>query len=295
MPRLLPLLLSFIAASAIARELPPMADIHLHWKWNQKEVTGVEQAISALDENGVELAVVIGTPPELALELSDADPRRIIPIWSPYRLPGHWSSWHRDPELLVNARRALEHGYRGIGELHMIGGFISDWRKPSISGLFSLAAEYDVPVLVHTEFSRADYLIGFCRGHPKTRFLLAHAGSLLKADEVRRALLACPNLWLELSARDPWRHVRFPIADRQGHLLPEWRQLVLDFADRTMTGSDPVWPVDRLNAWDEPDTGWREIGRFLDFHRGWIEDLPEAVREPIRIGNARRLFGAIRH
>ncbi len=275
---------------ATADQLAPLADIHLHWKWNQKEVTGPQQAIDILRQNGVELAVVIGTPPRLALELESLAPELVIPLYGVYRIPGDWSSWFRDPELLERAREALSSGdYRGIGELHMIGGFISDWKHPNISGLFHLAAEFDVPVLVHTEFSRANYLIGFCQAHPKTRFLWAHAGSILPPGEVKRALDACPNLWVELSARDPWRHLARRI-DQEGALKPEWRDLVIAYADRFMVGSDPVWPVEQLNPWDEPDTGWQELPRFLAFHRRWIDQLPEEVANKVRLQNAVEFF-----
>jgi predicted TIM-barrel fold metal-dependent hydrolase len=96
---------------------------------------------------------------------------------------------------------------------------------------------------------------------------------------------------MELAARDPWRYVGQPITGADGRLLPAWRRLVLKYADRTVIGSDPVWPVDRGSGWDEPDTGWREIDRFLDFHRRWLADLPPEAARAIRLDNARRLFG----
>jgi hypothetical protein len=267
-----------------------LADVHLHWKWNQKEVTTAEQAIDILRKNGVVLAVVTGTPPELALELQRLAPQWVVPIYGVYQGAIDWSNWYRDPGLIARVREALAAGdYRGIGELHMIGGFISDWKNPTISGLFELAAEYDVPVLVHTEFSRADYLIGFCQAHPQTRFLWAHAGSILPPAEVERALQRCPNLWVELSARDPWRHVARRI-DEEGTLKPAWRDLVLAYADRFMIGSDPVWPVERLNPWDEADTGWQELRRFLGFHRQWLNKLPEEIADKVRLRNAKAFF-----
>ncbi|MCU7809770.1 MAG: amidohydrolase [Candidatus Thiodiazotropha sp. (ex Notomyrtea botanica)] len=268
----------------------PLADVHLHWKWNQKEVTTPAQAIEILKHNGVSLAVVTGTPPELALELEALAPDRVVPIYGIYRISEEWSTWHRDPTLVGRVRQALASGqYQGVGEVHMIGGFISDWKNPVITELFQLAAEFDVPVLVHTEFSRANYLIGFCQAHPKTRFLWAHAGSILPPEEVARGLDACNNLWVELSARDPWRHVARQIDD-DGSLKPEWRKLVVDYADRFMIGSDTVWPVERLNPWDEPDTGWQELPRFLSFHRGWLDELPIDIANNIRFENARMLF-----
>lgn len=271
--------------------LEPLADVHLHWKWNQKEITNAEQAVDLLRKNQIELAVVIGTPPELALELHALAPDRVIPIYGIYRIPEEWSSWHQDPQLLERTRKALQSGrYKGIGEIHMIGGFISDWRNPVISGLFELAAEFDLPVLVHTEFSRANYLIDFCQVHANTRFLWAHAGSILQPNEVKRALNTCPNLWVDLSARDPWRHLARRI-DKDGTLKPEWRELLMEFSDRFMIGSDTVWPVDRLNPWDEPDSGWEKLPQFIAFHRGWLAELPNDVANKIRVDNARHFFG----
>ncbi len=288
---LLTVTLTSLALQAEAGQAQPIADVHLHWKWNQKEVTTAEQAIEALNAQRVELAVVTGTPPELALELADLAPQKVVPIYGLYRIPGDWSRWYHDPNLLDRARAALETGrYRGIGEVHMIGGFVADWRTPVIRGLFELAAEYRVPVLVHTEFSRAKYMLGVCRAHPETRLLWAHAGSALPPSEVEKVLQACPNVAVELSARDPWRHVARQIGDEAGRLRPEWRKLVLDYADRFMVGSDPVWPVEQLDAWDQADTGWQEIGRFLDFHRGWMAHLPADVAERVRLRNAQLFF-----
>ena len=268
----------------------PLADVHLHWKWNQKEITTSEQAIEILRENRVALAVVIGTPPELALELTEKAPDMVVPLYGIYRIPEEWSQWHHDPEILKRTRKALRSGlYKGIGEIHMIGGFISDWKNPIISGLFNLAAEFNVPVMVHSEFSRANYVIGFCTAHSETRFLWAHAGSILPPSEVARALETCSNLWVELSARDPWRHLSHQITDK-GILEPAWRKLLIDYADRFMIGSDTVWPVEQLNPWDEPDTGWQELGRFLSFHRSWLAALPVETARKIRLENARLFF-----
>ncbi len=270
---------------------PPLADIHLHWKWNQKEVTSPQAAIGILRQENVGLAVVTGTPPELALELHELAPETVVPIYGLYRIPGEWSTWHHDDGLLRRVRKALASGeYRGIGEVHMIGGFISHWKNPVIAGLFELAAEFDVPVLIHTEFSRANYTLAMCQAFPNTRFLWAHAGSMLSPAEVERVLDGCPNVQAELSARDPWRHRGNPIVDEQGELKAEWRALIVQHADRFMVGSDPVWPVEQLNPWDEPDTGWQELHRFLSFHRNWLDTLPADKAKAIRWDNAQRFF-----
>lgn len=281
------------AAGARADEVAnaPFADVHQHYKWNQTEVTSAETVTALLRQQGIGLAVVTGTPPELALELASAAPDVIVPIYGIYRTSGEWSNWPYDEGLLARVRTALETGgYRGIGEVHMIGGFVPRWDHPTIAGLFTLAAEFDAPVLLHTEFSRANYLIGICKAYPDTRFLWAHAGTMVPPAEVDRALGECPNVWVELSARDPWRYVHSPIADENHQLLPEWRRVVITWQDRFMVGSDPVWPVEQLDAWDTPDTGWQEMHRFVGFHRQWLAGLPAEAAEKIRWRNALSFF-----
>lgn len=287
---------ALLVAAAGAEPLP-LADLHLHYKATQREATTPAQALQALRGHGVVLGVVVGTPPGLALELVRAARRpggpRLVAFYGPYREPGDWSRWTRDRALPARVRAALASGdYHGVGELHFIGGFAPRWDTPVIRGVLEAAAEFGVPALVHTEFSRADYMLGLCRGHPDLILLWAHAGAILPPVEVERVMAACPNVWLELSARDPWRYVNHPITGDDGRLLPDWRALVLRHAERVVIGSDPVWPVERMDGWDEPDTGWRELGRFLAFHRRWLDDLPPETARAIGLDNARRLFGA---
>lgn len=50
------------SALGAADRTMPVADAHLHYKWNQAEVTSPEEAVAALKANNVALAVVTGTP-----------------------------------------------------------------------------------------------------------------------------------------------------------------------------------------------------------------------------------------
>jgi hypothetical protein len=270
---------------------PPLADVHVHYKWSQEDVTSPRQAVDTLVDQDIALAVVIGMPAEYALRLQQLAPGVVIPIWSPYRTPADWSRWAFDKTVPARARQALESGrYRGIGELHLIGGFTPDARSAVIGELAQLAAEHAVPLLLHTEFSKPDYLENLCRAWPDTRILWAHAGALLSPSQVAGVLRACPNVLVELSARDPWRFVNNPITDSDGALLPAWRSLLESFPDRFMVGSDPVWPVEQLDSWDQDDTGWREYGRFIAFHRQWIERLPPELAARVRLENALHVF-----
>jgi hypothetical protein len=66
---------------------------------------------------------------------------------------------------------------------------------------------------------------------------------------------------------------------------------LLRYPERFMLGSDPVWPVDRMDQWDQADTGWQELGRFWGFHREWLQQLPPAVARKISCENAVAFFG----
>lgn len=272
---------------------PSIFDVHLHYTWSQAEVTSPEQAIRTLEDQGIGKAVVIGTPPELALALNRRAPQRIIPLFGPYRAGGEKLSWQYREALVDEARTALASGaYRGIGELHLIGGMATHWRRsPVFAGLLQLAREFDVPLMLHTEFNTNGPTLEICGGNPGVRILLAHAGAVLPPEQVAGVLRRCPNIWMDLAARDPWRYIGNPITDDDGKLLPDWERLILAFPKRFMIGADTVWPVDRASSWDVADTGWQELGRFIAFHRRWTGFLPADIARDLRWNNAADFFG----
>lgn len=269
----------------------PVADTHLHYTWSQAELVSPEQAVAILRRNGVELAVVSGLPPELALRLAEAGGDWIRPIFGVYLDALGRETWYRDDRALQAARVALASGrYHGIGEVHLHAGLPPARDNPRLEGLITLAGEYQVPFLIHTDTSNYRYFLPICRKFPQTRFQWAHAGGILPAAQVAALLEACPNVWAELSARDPWRHVSAPITSADGRLLPEWEALVRTYPTRILIGSDPVWPVARRDSWDQPDSGWLRLDDFLGFHRGWSAALPSPLRQQILRENARALY-----
>ena len=64
-------------------------------------------------------------------------------------------------------------------------------------------------------------------------------------------------------------------------MLPEWRALVIEYPDRFVTGTDPVWKVTRTQSWDEADDGWDYFEQLIAWHRTWLADLPADVRRKI--------------
>jgi hypothetical protein len=285
-----------LSLSLAAQAQYPVADMHLHYKWTQQDVTSAAAALDILVQEKIVMGVVIGTPAKLALELQTRAPERIVPIFSPYQQGGDWHRWVYNHATVERTRAALTSGrYQGIGELHLVGGFAPPFEKAVIlKQLLTLAEEFAVPIMLHTEFSTADYMLAVCRQFPDTRIVWAHSGAILEPDAVGRVLETCGNVLGGLAARDPWRFVNNPITGEDGVLLPAWKALLLKYPKRFMVGSDPVWPVEQLDRWDESDSGWQELGRFWKFHRSWLVQLPDDVARQIGCENAVAMFAKLK-
>ena len=275
--------------SFTCRAEEPFADIHIHFNWDQKEIIGAPEIIEKLRAGNVEFAVVAGTPSALALELKKAGGDLIVPLFSPYTHELGKQDWFLDERTVRLAAEGLgKKQYRGIGEVHFMAGF----RPATDNGIFlqlmQLARIHAVPVLIHIDSANEKMFLNICRKYPRLKLLFAHAGGNLGPRHIRQVIEQCDNAMIEFSARDPWRYGGLTGDD--GRLLPAWRELVIEYPDRFMTGTDPVWKVTRTQSWDQADDGWDYFEQLLAYHRKWIEDLPQTVRQKIRIDNARRFF-----
>ena len=263
----------------------PLADVHLHFNWDHRELISADAVIAQLKRQSVQLGVVFSTPSELARELHAADPRRIIPLFSPYTTPTARHTWFGDADLPGKVRAALASGvYRGIGEVHLLPGIGPRRDNPVLLQLLALAAEFHVPFVIHTEAASHRYFLRLCQRFPGVRFQWAHAGGVLGPAELAPLLDACPNVWLELSARDPWHYGNF--ADTDGTLSPAWRAFLIRYQRRILLGSDPVWNAHQIDRWWEADEGWQHYAQLIAFHRRWLATLPPSVAERIRFTNA---------
>ncbi|WP_455210946.1 amidohydrolase family protein [Kaarinaea lacus] len=270
----------------------PFSDIHIHFNWDQKEIISARQIVEKIKKQNVALTVVSSTPSSLALELHAADKQRIVPFFSPYITASSRRDWYKDENVLRQAEQGLANKeYVGIGELHLWAGALPRTDNAVFQGLLDLAEKYQVPFLIHTEAADHRFFLPICQSRPKVRFLWAHAGGTLSADQVKLILQQCENVWVELSARDPWRYNT--LVDDNQKLLPGWLALCEAYPDRFMTGTDPVWSVRKGQRWDAADDGWDHFEQLLQFHRNWLAQLPPPVEEKIRFSNAKRfLFGA---
>ncbi len=282
-----------IAAVAPCAAGEPFADIHVHFNWDQKEIIGADEIVARLRRANVAFAVVTSTPAALALELKQAGGDLIVPFFSPYTHELGRQDWYLDANVVRLAEAGLRDGlYRGIGEVHFMAGFRPRIENPVFARLMRLAQRFDVPALIHVDAANETPFVRICEAYPELKIVFAHAGGNLTADHVRRVIERCANVTIEFSARDPWRYGGLTGAD--GRLLPEWRDLVIAYPERFVTGTDPVWKVTRTQTWDQADDGWDYFAQLLSYHRRWIDDLPKPVRDRVRLENARRLLACDR-
>lgn len=276
---------------ALAETLPPLADVHVHYKWSQAEVTTPQQAIEAMQRNGVSLAIIFGTPPEIVLDVKTSDGLEIIHFFQPYIHPflkPHWFLNKRAPDAV---RTALASGqYRGVGEIHISDGIGPRMDNENFNSILQIAAEFSAPVNIHTNSSSPRYMNRICSKHTKTQFIWAHAGGL-QADGIEKVLSHCNNVWVEFSARDHLKSVGgIPVAHKDGRLYEGWLPVMERYSDKFMVGSDPIWPITEIDSWHTDDTGWQTVDEVYAYHRRWLNTLPSELANKIRYKNARAIF-----
>ena len=267
-----------------AAEAPlPLVDLHIHYNaWVAADLPP-EAAVRRLREHGAIGGVVSSTPTINALRLSAKAPAGFLPFFRPYLTEGHRGKWQQDPAVLTDAEAGLKGGqYRGIGEVHLSAANVgADAGNTILRGLLDLARRHRVPVQVHVDAAEIPVLRALLTAFPEVPVIWAHAGSTAEPDQVEAVLAAHPNVWVEFSARDPYRYGSIaPLVDTSGRLLPAWASLALRFRDRLMVGSD----TGTLGDWDR-------LGELYAFHRRWLTGLPRDVAEAIAFRNAARLLG----
>ncbi len=267
-------------------------DIHIHYNFTQEEVTSKNQAIKILKKHQVVLAVVSSEPTNYALKIANLNKKLIIPFASPYYKPGIKLHWYYDKNLLTKMRVLLATGqYKGIGEVHLTAGIGPRPNNKNMLGLLNLAREFKLPFLIHTDSSDPKYMQVFCAAYPSVRFIWAHAGGILGTKRLTQVMNACPNVWLDMAARDPWRYGL--LTDNNNKLLPGWREFFIKYQNRIMTGTDPVWNAHQAYKWYEADEGWNHYTKLINFHRNWMKQLPLEVEKKIRLTNTLKFFNKL--
>lgn len=190
-------------------------------------------------------------------------------------------------EALVRLEADLRAGkFKGIGEVHP-NTAISDPKRgrhfpadsPLMQHLCKLSATYKVPLSAHMDATEQS--VGEMeRLLPSSRnciWMWAHAGHFAQPPLLRRLLQTHPNLYLEFSQRvGPSLYA--DRIDDDGELRSGWKELLEDFQDRVVIGTDRVKPS--LNAYSRVIGLWRQVFSQLS---------PKAAAK-IAHGNSERLL-----
>ncbi len=236
-----------------------------------------EELLGEMDASGVERAVLCPFPwttpsccaenNDYLLETARAHPDRFIPF--AVINPAHGG------EALAEARRCLEAGARGLGELHAQPQGFDLLDEALLAPVVELAMEYDAPLLIHVNEPvghvypgkgpvTPEVIYRFVLAFPDVKLILPHWGGGLPFYELMPEVAeACRNVWYD-SAASPFLY----------------RPSIYRLA------SEAAGPHKILFATDYPLLPYPRT--LADAAEGMGDD---PAREAIMGGNAARLFG----
>jgi hypothetical protein len=244
----------------------PVFDAHIHYSYDVWDAISPSDAISRLRALGIQRAMVSSTDDEGTQRLYQADPDFVVPVLRPYRYLGRQQSWMYDETVIPYIKERLEkYRYAAIGEFHLEG---KQAQTPVMREIVRLAKQYGLMLHVHSD-ARAIKCI--FEQDPDARILWAHAG-FEDHMEIRELLGEQANLWADLS-------FRYDIIS-EGTMMPPWKQLLVDYADRFLLGLDTYEPL-----------RWLEISEAMQWQRELLAVFPDDVARKIAYENGERITG----
>ena len=122
---------------------------------------------------------------------------------------------------------------------------------PSCAAWCELAKERKIFLHAHSDVDAVERIF---KQDPGARVLWAHSG-FDQPDNVRALLAKHKMLWADLAYRNDYAP--------GGRLDPAWRQLIIDFPDRFMVGTDTPSPE-----------RWYYVVEHAAFSRNWLAEPP---------------------
>ncbi|WP_437882407.1 amidohydrolase family protein [Pseudomonas sp. LRF_L74] len=299
------------------------SDAHLHYVDFFQESDGMRPLLQAMDAGRIEHAMISGIP--VAKKWHEDEPKRpryyagddagaywysatdsivaaavkALPGTQRSRLHPFLSGFNpTDKNADAHIRRMLELDpgfWQGIGEVFtrhddltaLTYGDTPRANNEAMVRVYHLAAEYDLPVLIHSNItSKRERNPLFLEeieeplgNHPHVRFIWAHAGTSAELHRhqerldfllptLQRLLERYPNLYIDLS----WTVLQPYLLDGKGKPRSEWLALVKRYPDRFMLGSDVVGRFDGL-------------GEYLRGFDAFLDALPEDVARRVARDN----------
>ncbi|MFC3149775.1 amidohydrolase family protein [Litoribrevibacter euphylliae] len=183
--------------------------------------------------------------------------------------------------------------WKGIGEVFtrhdllsaMIEGERPIAHHPALMRVYKLAAQYDLPVLLHSnitspyvkEFIYLPELTLSLRSNPDTTFIWAHAG-MSSAIDLRQKVEGLPELVTKLLGEHKNLNILLSwtvvdqLYDEEGAPNDAWLDVVKAYPDRFAIGSDVVGGFSLLKA-------------YMDKFRPFLDALPEDVAHQVASTN----------
>jgi hypothetical protein len=242
----------------------PIFDAHIHYSHDAWEAFSPEDAIRRLREAGVNRAMVSSSSDEGTQRLYQADPTFVVPSLRPYRKRGELQTWMHDESVIPYLKERLQkYRYAAIGELHVDG---EEANTPVMREVVRLAKQHGLMLHVHSDAQAIKFIF---EQDPDARILWAHAGFEF-AETVRELMVLQDNLWADLS----FRYDIFP----NGTVMPEWKELLTDHADRFLLGIDTYTPQ-----------RWLQINEIMQWQRELLASLPGDAARKIAYENGERI------
>lgn len=266
-------------ASALSAESPPIIDLHFHAipDWD------LQALVKVMDDGGVVMAGNGGRSDSVALSFAEKFPGRFIPFVG--QRPIHdliqkegEQVWKLESKAVLEYLDQLEAGvragqFKGIGELFVnnirsrpswFPGALYPADSPLMQRLWAMSATYGVPLSVHMEATEESVaqMERLLASNRQGTWIWAHAGHFGEPPLLRRLFQGHPNLYCELSWREGLRLEKFrrsiaePI-DYHGKLRKEWKELLEEFPERFVIGTDVEGHDPRTYA--EMIQFWRKI------------------------------------
>jgi Amidohydrolase len=240
-------------SEALAQTVP-IADVHMHFDIRNQSV---DQMLQRVKENNVRWGGGVG---DYSPEIQAAWGANYIPALGQaeftkvLRTSGESGLLNAEHPVFVQFFREAEElmasgKARGFGEIH-----INNRTNVAANDPFARSIPLDSPVVVrmyeiaeqHSGFVQIHYnkdprtvdqIIAMAKRYPKTLTIIAHCMPVGAPDDMRRVLNEVSNVMCEISGATHIHGVK-RIVTPDG-INSRWLQLVEDFPDRIMMGTDP--------------------------------------------------------
>jgi hypothetical protein len=266
----------------IGKGILPIVDVEFHYGRKIE----IKNLMEKMDENGVALVWLapggdsLGS--EESLRLNELFPDRIVPT----TVSGDGRLWHSsDKGFLDRLATAVRSGrFFAMGEFegrhyHAGPSTSADAHmavdSKAMEVVFKLSEEKGIPLLLHHEAE--DMLLPelerMLRRHPEAKVIWCHVGrnrnpntwmKFRKAEAAREFLQRYSNLYFNFLASPPGARfsgyvegIMYKISSQGVALEPEWKEVIEEFPDRFVLGSD-VAPL-RFERYDRVFNDYRNI------------------------------------